>query len=79
MFTLLVFEPASTRILRQDTYSEIGEAAVAYRDAERENFFGTDREVVLVGTSGIESLYTTHGHYFRGVLDSQWSWLLEGL
>lgn len=79
MFALVVFEPATSRIVRQEVYADIADARAAYRAAEQENFLGSDVEVVLVGTTGVEVLYTTHGHYFRDVVDAPWSWLLEGL
>ena len=79
MFALVVFEPSTSKILKQELHEDITDAAQAYRAAEQENLFGADLEVVLVGTTGVENLYTTHSHYFRQVVDAPWSWLLEGL
>jgi hypothetical protein len=40
--------------------------AEEYAKRERENRGNRDLEIVLVGADSLETLKTTHGHYFNG-------------
>jgi hypothetical protein len=75
----MVYNQAEARIERQSTYESVSEALEAYRAAESGNHFGTDLEVVLIGSTSPEAVLTTHSHYFRPSVESPWSYVLDGL
>ncbi len=61
---LLVYDLRQRRLLRAERYSDADEAAVAYGQAEREHLKDRGVEIVLVGADSLETIKSTHGHYF---------------
>jgi hypothetical protein len=63
---LLVYDLNAGKLVEQAEYSDGQVAAEEYAKRERENRGNRDLEIVLVGADSLETLKTTHGHYFNG-------------
>lgn len=63
---LLVFDHAASTLVRSERFNDPSQAAAAYSAAEAEFSGNDDMEIVLIGADSIETIRSTHGHYFNG-------------
>lgn len=62
---LLVYDLRQQRLIAQEQYEDPAKAAAAYARLEATHRGDKGLEIVLVGADSIETIMSTHGHYFR--------------
>jgi hypothetical protein len=68
MYTLLVYDRAEARLVREESFSSRDEALRARFRAERDcDDHGLNREIVVLTSSSREDLIRTHSRYFYGL------------
>jgi hypothetical protein len=76
---LLVYDLQLQRLVSKDEFTDATKAAAEYARLEEKHRGNSDLEIVLVGADSLESLKTTHGHYFDAVKLSSASPFLTGV
>lgn len=63
---LLVYDLNLRRLVYQGEFADAETAGAEYARLEAEHRRNEDLEIVLVGADSLETIQTTHGHYFDG-------------
>src|SRR2546421_2713075 len=63
-YFLLIYDAQNECLADQRTFEDAEEAEAAFFEAERE-YRGRDLQVLLFGSDSIETVQSTHPHYFR--------------
>jgi hypothetical protein len=76
---LLVYDFTKQRLVYEGRFDDAEEAGTEYARLEAEYRGNPDYEIVLVGADSIETIRTTHGHYFDGDAPASSSPYLSGV
>jgi hypothetical protein len=76
---LLVYDLAQQKLVHNAEFHDAGEASKEYARLEGEHRGDRDLEIVLVGADSLETIKTTHGHYFDGAAPASASPFLTGV
>lgn len=72
---LIVFDHHTQTLKSIDQFANSAEAVAAYSATEAEHRKADNLEIVLVSADSIETIHTTHGHYFSGAEKPTSRWL----
>ena len=61
---LLTYSLTKSKLVELKEFKDSAAASRAYVEAERANAHNDNCEIVLVGADSLETLRTTHAHYF---------------
>jgi hypothetical protein len=67
---LLTYSLTQAKLVDLREFKDSAQASRAYVEAERANGRNLDCEIVLVGADSLETLQTTHAHYFGDQMES---------
>jgi len=76
---LLVYDLERQELVEQREFSDGEQATLAYTELEREHGGDRNKEIVLVGADSIETIRSTHAHYFARDVDRVASRYLTGV
>ena len=76
---LLTYSLAEGRLVALREFTDSASAGRAYVEAEKHNERNPDVEIVLVGADSIDTLKTTHAHYFGDDVGESTSPYLAGV
>lgn len=76
---LLVYNLDLQKLVYEQQFEDAEKAAAEYARLEAEHRGDSDLEIVLVGADSLETIKTTHGHYFDGNAPASASPFLAGV
>ena len=76
---LLVYNLDLQKLVYEGQFTDAEKAATEYARLEAQHRGNPDLEIVLVGADSLETIKTTHGHYFDGSAPPSASPFLSGV
>lgn len=76
-YFILIYDVPSRELEVHEFEQDYSAAADAYTDFERENRDSPGAEILLVGADSIETIKTTHSHYFAERADDLFEQFLD--